>query len=289
MTTSTALPPAGWYSDPWGVAQWRWWDGGSWTGYTDQWYRVHGVAPASAPVVDDTRPIRGGWIALAGMAIGIALSFAAYLVPRALGVASDNPVLILFAQLGLWTGLLGACVVAVRRRGTGSLRDLGWRFKGIDPALGLGFGVAMLVGVGRIAVFIQSIGIEPKRGSLLDPIRRSPLSVGIIVLIAVVGAPIVEELFFRGLLMSGLIVRFGVAGGIVTQAVLFGMVHLGPTDHEGNFDLLGNLGVFLLIAPVGVVLGLLRWRYKRLGPGIFTHGVYNAIIMLVALSRLYHW
>ena len=110
--------------------------------------------------------------------------------------------------------------------------------------------------------------------------HRSALTVVVVLFIAVVGAPFVEELFFRGLLMSGLVARFGAALGIIVQAVVFGLVHLGPTDARGN------LGVFLLIAPVGAVLGVLRFGYKRLGTGMFTHAAYNAIIMAIALLAL---
>ena len=97
--------------------------------------------------------------------------------------------------------------------------------------------------------------------------------------IAVVGAPFVEELFFRGLLMSGLVSRFGVALGIIFQAIVFGLVHLSQAD------LNSDLGVFLLIAPVGAVLGVLRFGFKRLGTGMFTHATYNAIIIAVAARR----
>ena len=98
-------------------------------------------------------------------------------------------------------------------------------------------------------------------------------------LIAVVGAPIVEELFFRGLLMSGFVSRFGVALGIIFQSIVFGLVHISQAD------LNSDLGVFLLIAPVGAVLGVLRYGYRRLGTGMVTHATYNAIIIAVLLSR----
>src|SRR4029079_3604755 len=114
---------------------------------------------------------------------------------------------------------------------------------------------------------------------LVGPVDRGTLTVVIIVLIAVVGAPIVEELFFRGLLMSGFVTRSGVAIGIILQACVFGLVHISQAD------LNSDLGVFLLIAPVGAVLGVLRFGYKRLGPGIFTHAVYNAIIVMFVLAR----
>ena len=144
-------------------------------------------------------------------------------------------------------------------------------------ALGLGFGVAALIVVGQIVRLLQAVGVEPERESLFEPLRRGPLTIVVIVFIAVVGAPFVEEMFFRGLVQGGLIARWGVAAGIIGQAILFGLVHLGPADARGN------LGVFLIIAPVGAVFGLLRYGFKRLGPGMFAHAVYNAIIVTVAL------
>jgi membrane protease YdiL (CAAX protease family) len=282
MTMPTALPPSGWYADPWHVANWRWWDGHAWTGYTDHWYGPPGLVAhpvTTTAVVDESRPIRAGWIALLGAVVGVALSVLVYVTRVWLGIAPGNPLVALLAQIGLWTGLLGACIVAVRTHGTGSLKDLGLRVRWIDLPLGVGFGFAALIGAGIIARFLQDIGVQPHRSSLVDPLRRSPLTVVVIVFIAVIGAPFVEELFFRGLVMSGLVSRWGAAIGIISQAVLFGVVHLGPTDARGN------LGVFLLIAPLGAMLGVLRYGYKRLGPGMFTHAFYNAVIVAVALSR----
>ena len=287
MTSPTVLPPPGWYSDPWKLAHWRWWNGETWTGYTDHWYRPVGYSAVGYPApnrvapkaIDHSLPIHAGWIALVGMLAGVGLSVVIYVAARSLGIATNNPLLALAMQFGLWAGLLGACRFAVIRHGTGHLRDLGFRVRWVDSALGLGFGIAALIGVGNIARVLKAIGIEPHRSSLVDPLRRGPLTVVVIVFIAVVGAPFVEEMFFRGLVQSGLVSRWGAAVGIIGQAILFGLVHLGPTDARGN------LGVFLLIAPVGAILGVLRFGFKRLGPGMFTHAVYNAIIVTVALTR----
>ena len=281
MTSSASLPPPGWYSDPWHVARWRWWDGRIWTGYTDHYYSspTIGYAPMPSATVDESRPIRSGWTALIGAMVGVGLSIVVYVGLRVTGVARGDPLVALAAQLGLWTGLLGACFVAVRRHGSGSLKDLGFRVQWVDLPLGVGFGVAALFGAGAIAVLLKEIGVQPHRSSLVDPLQRGWLTSLVIVFIAVIGAPFVEELFFRGLLMSGLVSRLGAAIGIIGQAILFGLVHLGPTDARGN------LGVFLMIAPLGAMLGVLRYGFKRLGPGMFSHAVYNAIIVAVALTR----
>ncbi len=283
MTTlpPPAVPPAGWYADPWTVSAWRWWDGTRWTGYTDDWFAASVARPTPTVTLDKSVPIRAGWIAIGGAVVGVALSILIYVLLRdVVGVRASSPVLALSAQLGLWAGLLGACGMAVRRHGTGSLRDLGLRMRGVDLPLGVGFGAGLLVGVGTLALVLVHIGIEPHRQGLVEPMERGPLTVVVILFIAVIGAPFVEELFFRGLLMSGFVQRFGVVRGVLAQAALFGAVHLGPTDARGN------LGVFLLIVPVGVVLGVLRVRYRRLGTGMITHAAYNAIIMSVAFDAL---
>ncbi len=282
MTSSSTFPPPGWYSDPWQVARWRWWDGQTWSGYTDHFYGPPSIDayPLVRPgSVDETQPIRAGWTALLGALCGVALSFLVYVLCAPIGIGRGNPLVALAAQCGLWFGLLGACIVAVRRHGTGSLTDLGLRVRWVDLAIGLGAGIAALIGVGRIASLLKLIGIEAHRESLVDPLKRGPLTVVVIFVIAVIGAPFVEELFFRGLLMSGLVNRWGAAVGITAQAILFGLVHLSRVDARAN------LGVFLLIAPLGAALGIMRHSFKRLGPGIFTHAVYNAIIVTIVLAR----
>ena len=72
-----------------------------------------------------------------------------------LGVEKHSPLLTLAVQFGLWMPLVTVCVVAVRRHGTGSLRDLGFTARWIDLPLGLGFAVASLIGVGNIATGAQ--------------------------------------------------------------------------------------------------------------------------------------
>src|SRR5262249_19902150 len=43
-----ALPPAGWYDDPWDATRIRWWDGQQWTGYAAP-HPATGQAPPPAP------------------------------------------------------------------------------------------------------------------------------------------------------------------------------------------------------------------------------------------------
>ncbi len=167
-------------------------------------------------------------------------------------------------------------------KGTGSLRDLGlvpprW----VDAAMGAGFAVVGVITVSIAAVVLQAIDkslLPGGRTDLTDPVSGGRvLGIAVVYLIACVGAPFFEELYFRGLVQGTLTARWGVGIGIVVQALLFGLVHLDP----GNG--LGNVGTFVIITIVGSGLGTIRYFTKRLPPGMFTHATYNAIIVTIAV------
>ena len=274
---TTTETPAGWYPDPWRQAWWRWWDGARWTVYTERW-----VPPGAGG--EEVR-LRAGGIAILGFLVGIALSVVIDVALILSGYTTTDPAVLLGSTLGLWIGLGGACVVAVKRNGSGSLRDLGLvRPTWADAALGLGLGIGGLIVVGLVAAALEAINsdlLPGGRSDLAEPVRNGgTLGVIVVYLIAVVGAPFFEELYFRGLVQGGLTVRWGVGAGLVVQALLFGLVHLNPDSGWGN------VGTFLIITTVGVGLGLIRRLSHRLPPGMFTHAVYNAIIVTVALITL---
>jgi len=286
--TTTSAPP-GWYPDPWRQATWRWWDGRTWTAFTDQAF-AHGASPGfvGPPGAFGTgpgpagAPLRAGGIAILGFVVGLAVATVIGLVLSAAGYGTTDPAFLLGSSLGLWLGLGGSCFVAVRYKGTGSLRDLGlvpprW----VDAALGVGFAVAGVIAVSIAAAVLQAIdkGLLPGgRSDITEPIESGKaLEIAVIYLIAVVGAPIVEELYFRGLVQGTLTARWGVAVGVVTQAMLFGLVHLNPENGWGN------VGTYVIITIVGLGLGWIRQFTGRLPPGMFTHAGYNAIIVTIAL------
>jgi hypothetical protein len=275
MTTA----PPGWYADPWRQASWRWWDGVAWTAYTDL-----GASLASdTGVRAGDGPIRAGGIAILGFLVGLAVSTVIGVVLLVAGYGTNDPAFLLGSELGLWFGLGGACLVAVRVKGSGSLRDLGlvsprW----VDAALGAGFAVVGIVAVTIAAAVLQAIDkqlLPGGRSDLTDPVNHGgTLGIAVVYLIAVLGAPFFEELYFRGLVQGTLTARWGAAVGIVVQALLFGLVHLDPDNGWGN------VGTFVIITIVGLGLGTIRFVSKRLPPGMFTHAGYNAIILTLSLA-----
>lgn len=180
-------------------------------------------------------------------------------------------------EAALWLGLLGAPIMASRRKGAGSLReDFGFSFRWTDPLVGLPTGVVcQLLLVPLIYLPIQQF---VSKHDLEEPVRRVTDSAhggGYIALtiVVVVGAPVVEELFFRGLVLRSLQRRFGDAWAVVGSAVLFGLAHFEWLQLPA-------------LVALGVILGVMAVSTKRLGPSIFTHAGFNLVTMIaLALSR----
>lgn len=231
---------------------------------------------------DRTDAIRGGGVALTGFVGGFVAAIFVGLALSALD--ADRLVILVAVQTTAWCGLLWACLVAVRHHADGSLRVLGLQrpskrdlWTGFKSGLALRGG-SFLIAIAAIAAFGSDLGGDPSfsRGIDVD----GPTA-AVLVAILVVGAPLFEELFFRGLIQAVLTRRWGARTAVFAQAGLFGIVHLWPTMSTGQ--------VVLTLATtsfVGVYLGGLRWRYRRLGPSMVSHAVYNltAVALVFAID-----
>ncbi len=101
-----------------------------------------------------------------------------------------------------------------------------------------------------------------------------------VILVFVTGAPIVEELFFRGALQRALIRRIGPVAGIAVTSVVFGVLHL-----SGNVSAGSALTLVAELAAFGAVLSILALRTGRLGAGMVAHATFNAV---ATYSLLHH-
>ena len=113
-------------------------------------------------------------------------------------------------------------------------------------------------------------GVEAQLGEVSRWITESPSLVLTVLLLAVLPA-IVEELTFRGVILSGLRKSLGDAGGVLMTAVFFGAAHT-------------VLQQSLAAAPVGVLIGIIALRTGSLLPCVVFHAVYNALQLLSALN-----
>jgi membrane protease YdiL (CAAX protease family) len=176
--------------------------------------------------------------------------------------------------LGLWAGLGGGALYAARSRGSGSVvRDFGVHLAWPrDVVIGVVGGcVSQYVLVPLLYLpFVEAFPTLRRR--LDQPAKQDTagvhgLGILIVFVLLAIGAPLVEELFFRGLLQRSLSRRFGRPVAIAGSAALFGLAH---------FELL-QLPALILF---GVVLGVLADRTGRLGPGIVAHATFNAATVL---------
>jgi membrane protease YdiL (CAAX protease family) len=87
----------------------------------------------------------------------------------------------------------------------------------------------------------------------------------------------VEELFFRGLLLSALRSRVSAVPAVAIQAVVFGAYHAAPVYGWGN------LGLVIVLSVVGAALGATAQLTRRLGAGMVAHALLNGVVFVVVL------
>jgi membrane protease YdiL (CAAX protease family) len=169
----------------------------------------------------------------------------------------------------LFGGLWLTCREISRRFGTGDpVRDFGLSWKPSDIWRGvLAFFMARVL---QVFAMLPWAGHLDRLRRLTEGLERVSFSTFVIfAIVAVVGAPILEELVFRGVLQRSLAARFGYGWAIPAQAVLFGLYHVTPGLGATNVPYVAGL------SAAGVVLGWAAWKWQRLGPSSTAHFFIN--------------
>jgi membrane protease YdiL (CAAX protease family) len=140
----------------------------------------------------------------------------------------------------------------------------------------LGTVVTMVVLAVVFSVLISLFGERAATTMPLRPIAESsywydPLA---LLFLSIVGAPVAEEVFFRGMLYSALRQRLPVIVAAPLQAVVFGLGHrFGPADTVG-------------VTLIGVGFALLyEWRRTLIAP-MLMHSMVNALAMVVMAQSI---
>ena len=179
-------------------------------------------------------------------------------------------------QMGLWAGFALTAVVAGTLRGTGVRRDFGLSMRASDIPVGLGVGVFAQIAVVWLiyAPFQQFFDFDVSEAAREITDRAATGGdIALVMLGVVVGAPIFEELFFRGLVLRAFERKWGAVAGVLGSSALFGAVHL-------------QLLQFPALVAFGIIAALLVRRFKRLGPAIWAHVGFNlvAVVNLIWLA-----
>lgn len=134
--------------------------------------------------------------------------------------------------------------------------------------LNLGFGLMFLVYLVTIAYGLTLNFFGISAGVDLAPVLEEIGSPVPLVLAAVIAAPFVEELFFRGFLFYGLRQRFGWRWAAVISTAFFALLHLQPVN---------SLPIFLL----GFLFAYISHIGNSIWPSIILHAFYNGLNVLI--------
>lgn len=215
---------------------------------------------------------------LAGWFSGSLLGSIVVGLSGATNVADAGPGWFAAAAVAQWIPMIGALLYVGRRFGTGDVRlDFGLTFRPAD-ALGIPIGVFTQLVVVRLvylpleAVWPGTFTFDKIEQRARDTVDHAGGGLVLIVLVVVIGAPVVEELVYRGLLQGAFTRRLSEWIGVVVVALWFAVVHFQPVEIPGLF-------------AVGLVLGVCAVRARRLGLSVVAHMAFNATgLILVATT-----
>lgn len=141
--------------------------------------------------------------------------------------------------------------------------SLGW--------LGLAYlamiGVSML---GGMIMLLEGQAVNTANQDALNALFRNVPKI-LLVVGAVIHAPILEEVVFRGLIPQKIFTKHPI-WGLVVGVILFGLFHT-PT----------NIGSFVVYAGMGAVLAGVAYMSKRLEMSILAHMLRNAVAVLMMI------
>lgn len=241
-------------------------------------------APPAPPTTQPRLPLQALWWAAVGFVAGeLAGGLLAAVAATALGVSAANittsaPIL-LIGEVGLWAGMIGACLVVSRRYGTGSFRrDLTFGFRPVDVVYGILAAIGALIVDAVVSGAFLHTRFHGTNTQLITGQKAGSAGLVVVTLIVAVGAPFFEELFFRGVVRLALASRMRPALAVVGQAVLFGLAHYQSGAGWGN------VSVIIGISGIGLVLGITAQRSGRLGAGMIGHGLFNLTVALLVIG-----
>jgi len=176
-----------------------------------------------------------------------------------------------------WVVLLAAMTYTSRQFGSRDFRaDYGAVFRPVD-LVGVPAGVALQLLVLPVVYWplrelwpdtFSTDDVEKRANELVDKANGGWL--WLLAAVVVIGAPVVEELVYRGLLQRSFGRALGRWPALLTVSGLFAVIHFSPVEIPGLF-------------LAGVAFGLGVTLTGRIGPGMVTHLAFNATGLAVVL------
>lgn len=214
-----------------------------------------------ATLLPQMRPFRGVATALLGLCLGLYL---AGLITPALpaAIATARPEIANAAYKAVWvmTAVLVALIAGWH------LRDLGISWGRVPPAWWAG-GLA----VAAVVLIFYRYLYRPPSPLVTNLPTYWPYAAGICVFFGISNA-LAEEYLFRRLAQVRLVAYLGPKGGLLSQALLYGLIHLGPSSRPS-----GPLGA-LVMAGLAWFLGKSAYSTRGLALAVFVHAIIDTLI-----------
>lgn len=159
----------------------------------------------------------------------------------------------------------------------GSPAGAAWRV-GAPRKIGLGLVLGLAIGLLYLlpSVVLGPLSDEHETGPLARMAMTPGLTQGVWVLVALVLAPPVEELLFRGVLYGGFRTSLGPAWAAVLSTLIFWLLHITETIYFWPS--------MIAIALFAVAALWIRLHARAIGPAVAVHFGYNAVLVMAALT-----
>ena len=95
----------------------------------------------------------------------------------------------------------------------------------------------------------------------------------LIMVLAIVVAPVVEELLFRVTILGGMLQRDSFAAGLVISSILFGLAHGFPDS--------------VALLPLAFAIGFTYSRRRSYRTAVLVHFLFNGFNMVVAAAAMF--
>jgi membrane protease YdiL (CAAX protease family) len=241
------------------------------------------VPPPQSPQGDRERPGWPLWTAfialLSGLLLGNVLGSIVYVIADSTGSDTNNlPVgWTLIANLVFDGSLVASAVVFARLGGPGSAAPRMFGLRSVHVWLALKWATAAaVVYIVLSGLWIGLLHLQNETDSITRTLKENPTTAKVagIAIFAVVIAPIVEELFFRGFVFTALRDKLAPIWAAIATGILFGLVHAFGSP----------IGFLPPLALLGTLLCIVYWKTGSIYPAIGLHCLNNCVALASALS-----
>jgi len=182
----------------------------------------------------------------------------------------ERPILLIVSQVLIYIPIALLMIMLIEGKyHVPFWRSVGWNWpRSLWKFLGIGGALLIVLST------LESLLPMPK-DTPFEHLFDRPLDAYLLAIIAVTFAPLLEELFFRGLMYPVLARRLGVGWGVLLSSLPFALLHLPQYAYAWS------AGFVILV--VGVACGLVRATTKSVGASFLVHVGYNGTQMLIAV------